>query len=965
MYTPLYIKTNNSLLQSLIKLDDLISFAKKNNIRALTITDNNMYGVIDFYKICLKNDIKPIIGLEIIFDTNIVLYAKNYDGYKNLIKLSTIQSERMINSKELLEFSSEIICIVPFESRKYYKNLEKIYNDIFVGYKNESEYKKIKLQNKVYMNPIYYLEKEDSTYIKYLFAIKDGKLAKDIDNYPKDNYLKLDVFSLENNELISNMCNVEINKVDGLLPKYETPDNVSSLDYLKKLCKEGLIKKLGKTVPKVYLERLKYEIDIINKMGFCDYFLVVWDYVKWAKDNNILVGPGRGSAAGSLVSYCLDIITIDPIKHDLIFERFLNPERVSMPDIDMDFEDTSRQKVIDYCISKYGKKRVVPIISFSNLSAKQAVRDVAKAMDIDDKLISNVSKNIDSNKSLSENLLNNKKLVEMLDINEELKIMYKIARKLENIKRHTSVHAAGVIITNRDIDEVIPLDKSHDFYTTGIDMKYLEELGLLKMDFLAINNLTIIHEILNDINTDLTFDNIPENDQKTFELFRNSNTMGIFQFESPGIKSHLPELKISKFDDMVMANAICRPGPKENIPLLSRRKEGKERIDYLDDSLIDILKPTYGIILYQEQIMKIANVMASYSLGEADILRKAMGKKIESIMVNEREKFINNSIKNGYSREIAEKVFNLIAKFAEYGFNKAHSVGYALVSYRMGYLKANYPKQFYKNTLTNSISDKEKTGGYINEIKKSGIKILTPDVSYSSIDYKVEESGIRYPLTGIKGINSIYANNIINERKIKPFDNIFDFLARCYSKIDMKCLESLIFSGALDSFGFNRRTIIENLDVLINYSEIALFLDDESRIMLEPIINVADEYEKRILIEKEFELYGFYFSSHPVSELKENIPNVQNINDIANFENRIIDLVVMIDKIKEITTKKNEKMAFITGTDETGSIDIVMFPSAYQKYNNIEIGNICRLSGKIENRKDGLQLVTNSLQKLN
>ena len=496
MYTPLYIKTDNSLQTSMIKINDLIEYALNNNIKSLTITDNNMYGVMDFYKACINNGIKPIIGLEIKYkDYKIVLYAVNYNGYKNLIKLSTLSSEKALELNFIELYSSDIICIVPYESLK------------------------------IYMNETLYLKESDKEYIKYIDAIREGISVDNLtinhfNNYiiTEDEFIELYKESIENNYFITEISNIEIPFNQKLMPKYINEDGIDSFSYLKKQCIEGLKKHFGTTVKQIYKERLKYELDIINKMGFCDYFLIVSDYVKYAKEHDIIVGTGRGSAVGSLVAYCLMIIDVDPIKYDLLFERFLNPERVSMPDIDIDFEHDKREEVINYCINKYGKKRVVPIITFGTLGAKQAIRDVAKAMDIRLDVVDLLCKLIDSKKDLKSNYNDNLKIRDLLNRKEELKKCYGIAMKFEGLKRHTSIHAAGVVMSNIDLDEVIPLDKSHDFYVSGYDMTYLEELGLLKMDFLAIKYLTTIHNIIDSINKDyninIKFDLIPLNDSK-------------------------------------------------------------------------------------------------------------------------------------------------------------------------------------------------------------------------------------------------------------------------------------------------------------------------------------------------------------------------------------------------------------------------------------------------------------------
>lgn len=967
MYTPLYIKTNNSLLSSMIKIEDLVAFALKNNLKALTITDNNMYGVMEFYKACKKNDIKPIIGLEVNLDTNIVLYAKGDKGYKNLIKLATLQSERTLTLDDLNNYSDDLICIVPHNSQPLYNDLTKIYLDIFQSYASKEERKNLNGSNLVYMKPIYYLYQEDEEYIRYLLAIKKGVTVDKIVLEENNNFIVSEKVinkhfheDILNNYKISEMCNVEIKYQPNLLPVYDTPDGIDSYTYLKKLCQEGMRRIFGSSVGKVYIDRLKYELNIINQMGFCNYFLVVADFVGYAKANGILVGPGRGSAAGSLVSYLLNITTIDPIKYNLLFERFLNPERVTMPDIDVDFEDTARDKVIKYCIDKYGVKKVVPIIAFGTLGSKQAIRDVARAMDIDLKTVDSICKLVNSSLSLKDNL-ENKKLSQVINSHEELQKMYDIAMKFEGLKRHTTIHAAGIVMSNRDIDEIIPLDKNHDnFYTTAYSMDYLEELGLLKMDFLAIRNLTIINNIIKEIGNGLTFDNIKENDLEALNVFTSVNTLGIFQFESAGMMNFLSKFRPTTFEDIFAALALFRPGPMQNIDSYIKRKQGKEKIDYIDPSLEKILKPTYGIIVYQEQIMLLANVMASYSLGEADILRRAMSKKKADVLLGEKEKFINRSVQNGYSKETAIRVYEHILKFASYGFNRSHSVAYAFVAYKMAYLKAHYPKVFMKHLLTNFLNNENKTREYIYECRLNKVEILKPDINYSSDTYNIETKGIRIPLTAIKGISQTLVKQIMEERAKEKFVDVYDFFARTYKIINKKVFENLVYAGCFDSFGINKKTLIMNMDVLMNYSELASYLDKEYA--LKPDLIKYDEFDLSEQMQEELNVFGFYLSNHPVTEYKTKNSNLVSLNNISNFFDKNISTVVLVDKVREVTTKNNHKMLFISGSDEISTIDIVLFPKVYQKYSSVMAGNVILINGKVEKRFDKYQIVVNELK---
>ncbi len=971
-YVPLYIKTDNSLLSSLIKIEDLILYARENNIKTLTITDQNMYGVMDFYRACQNNGIKPIIGLEIMIEKMpILLYCKNYQGYQNLLKLETLKSERNLTLLDLTKYHSDIICIIPFHSLTLLSDLKKIFIEIYIGYANEEERKQLPEEIEcVYCNPILYFEKKDALYLQYLNGIREGMTLENVEN-DYHNYAfsvieeikkKYPEKDFQNNQKIENDCNLIIETHKNLLPIYNCPDHIDALTYLKQLCKEGLKRIFGEMVSKKYIERLKYELSVIEEMGFCNYFLVVWDYVKFAKEHDILVGPGRGSAAGSLVAYLLNITTIDPIKYDLMFERFLNAMRITMPDIDIDFEYTKRDQVVKYCMEKYGMKKVAPIITFGTLGSKQAIRDVGRVMNIELSLVDQVCKYLDSRISLKENYQNSKKLQNYLNTNPELKKMYQISLKLEGLKRHTSIHAAGIVMSQVDLDEIIPLQKAVDGYLTGYSMEYLESLGLLKMDFLALRNLTLIADTLKDIPENLTFDTIEAEDAKALSVFTTVNTMGIFQFESDGMKNFLRKFRPTTFEDLFAALALYRPGPMNNIDSYIKRKHGKEKIDYLHPDLKPVLENTYGIIVYQEQIMAIANIMAGYTLGEADILRRAMSKKKESVLLKEKERFINRSVERGYEEEIATKVYNLILKFADYGFNRAHSVAYAMISYRMAYLKAHYPLYFMKHLLNMHIGS-IKTKDYIYECKINHIEILKPDINKSGKEYIVEENGIRFPLSNIKNLGINAVNQIIEERKNGSFIDIYDFIKRCYGKsINIKTLQSLIKAGCFKSFGMNQQTLIYNLDLIINYGELVKDLPEEYA--LKPELEEQEEYTNHELMEYELEIFGFYLSNHPVTEYRIKLNENLLLSEVEEYFDKNVTIIAYVDKKKEVGTKNNDTMCFITGSDEISNLDIVLFPKTYEQYPDIKIGNIIQFHGKVEKRFDKYQLIVRTLEVL-
>ena len=967
-YVALYVKTSYSMLSSLIKIEELVMMAKKLGYKGLAITDEgNMFGVMEFYNCCKKYDIKPIVGMEITYnDKKFLLYAKNIEGYKCLIKLATIISDDKLSIDDVKEYSNDVILVMPIQW--FDAEIYNIYEDKFVGYSDIKDRDKFKHNNYVYINETLYLDKDDYKYLDYLSMIKYQKvlgeyeLNKDMGKYlmnPKE--LELDSNDLDNYNYIYNSCNISFVKESNLLPVYN--DNVNSYEYLKSLCEKGLNKRLNNNVSSEYKDRLEYELSVINKMGFCDYFLIVWDYVKYAKFNNILVGPGRGSAAGSLVSYTLGITDIDPIKYNLLFERFLNPERITMPDIDIDFDAEKRDLVFDYVINKYGSKRVAGIITFNTLGAKQVVRDVARVMNISNYKVDSICKLLTSD--LDNSYKNDIGLRNIVNSSLELQKLYDVALHLEGLPRHVSVHAAGIIMCNKDIDEIVPLYHGQlDMYVSGYSMKYLEDLGLLKMDFLSISNLTMIAELIDRIRTNekinITFANIPVDDKKTMDIFRDVDTDGIFQFESDGMKKFLGKLKPNNLEDLIAAIALFRPGPMDNIDLYIRRKEGKEKVVYLHDDLKPILESTYGIIIYQEQIMEISRVMAGYSYADADLLRRAMSKKNEEVILKERPRFISQSISRGYSEEVANKIFDLILKFANYGFNRSHSVAYAIIAYKMAFLKKYFYKYFMTCLLSNSMSNPIKTKVYIAEVRRNNVNILLPDINKSSSKYITESTGIRCPLTIIKNVGVIVINEIIREREKGDFEDFISFTKRLYqSSINKKVLTSLILAGCFDSFGYNKRTLIENLDNVINYAELSKnvgLIDVEK-----PLIDVYEEYSSDELVKIELDGFGFYLSYHPVSKYN----NKNNSLSIPKLFDHNINIVLLIEYIKEITTKKNDVMAFVRANDEYGTVDLILFPTVYKKYNNINVGDIIDVYGKVERRNDKYQIVVSSINVLN
>ena len=956
-YIPLHVKTSYSLLTSLNDIKKMILFCKENNIDKIAITDTNMYGVMEFYKECINNGIKPIIGLEVKIDENIILlYAKNYSGYQNLTRLIYIMQNNQITLDILKSHSENLICV---SNKEIFNDLKNIYADIYLGYKNALEKDTTLTDKTVYINEILCMKKEDIPYLKYLYLIKENKKIKDEFKYEIDDncYFDFNEIDYKNALEITEKCNVEFHQNKSLMPKYDV-DN--SKEYLFELCKKGLYKRLDGKVTKTYYDRLLYELDVINEMGFNDYFLVVWDYVKYSKKNNILVGPGRGSAAGSLVSYTLGITDVDPIKYDLLFERFLNKERITMPDIDIDFESNHRGDVVNYVINKYGKKRVVPIITFTTLSGKQVLRDIGRIYDIDTTLLDKLTKFIDINMTLTE-ALDNTDLRRYLEEIKELDNIYKISLKLEGLKRQISVHAAGIIISACNLDSYIPLQKYEDYYLSGYSMEHLEGLGLIKMDFLGLKNLTMIDNILKRIN--MNFKDIPIDDKDALKLFYNATTCGIFQFESSGMKNFLKKLKPTTIDDIIAAIALFRPGPSDNIDSYIRRKNGLERINYIDDSLSKVLSKTYGIIIYQEQIIMIANIMAGYGYAEADVLRRAMSKKKKEVMLKEREKFVKRSIERGYKESVAEKTYDFILKFANYGFNKAHSVAYSIIALKMAYLKVKYSKEFLSSLLTNVIGSDTKTKEYIDECKKMDVNILKPSINYSEYNYISEADGIRFSLATIRNVGSITCKEIVNERKNGLFVDFCDFVKRTYGKsVNKKTIESLIDADAFSEFGYNHKTLYNNMDAVINYASLANDLDES--LIEKPVMEVFDEYTPDELTDKELNVFNLYLSNHPVTKYKKNYDNIVDASNIKDYFDKKINLVVLIDRIKVINTKNGKKMAFITVSDEYDTIDVIVFPNEINLINDLKNNDMVLLRGKVEKRMSKYQVLLENITKL-
>ena len=965
MYTPLYVRSNYTFLSSLVRIDELIKRCVKDGISEVALCDDNMIATMYFYKECKKNNLKPIIGIEVkINNKSLLLYAKNYKGYQNLLKIITLKDELTLDI--LSNYKEDVISIVPFYSIELYKDINNIFLLTYIGVSNKEEELSAgkESSNLVFINKVLYLDKKDSDNFRYLIMMKDKKnIMDDIEYSDNLNYLLEynDILELVSEKLIketkkiSELINVEFPKSDNRIPHFKNKFNISSDEYLLKLSIQGLTLRLKNNVSDEYKNRLLYELDVIKNMKFSDYFLIVYDFVKYAKKSGILVGPGRGSAGGSLVAYALGIIDVDPMEYGLLFERFLNAGRVTMPDIDIDFPDIYRDQVINYTREKYGNKKVAGIVAVGTLKAKAVLDDVARILKIEQNKVDRLKRFIELNSKLDDVYKKNEEFKSIVDNDDRLTKLFNLAKYFEGFPKNTTVHASGIVIADEDLDNIVPLIKQDDVYIASFEGGYLEELGLLKMDFLGNSNLTTIMQIIENINSKeenkISFIDIPMNDPKTLKLFYNVFTNGIFQFESDTMKNLLKKLKVTDFLDIVAADALVRPGPDTDTYI--ERKNNNIKVNYPNDDIRKILEPTYGVLVYQEQIMQIANVMAGFTLQEADTLRRAMSKKKKELLKVQEEKFIEGSINRGYDYKTAKSYYDDILSFAEYGFNKSHAVAYSIIAYKMGYLKVHYPKYFYLNILSMIIGKESKTSEILREARSIGVNFLLPDINKSTDKYEIVEDGVIFPLSNIKNIGISTAGVIVKARE-DGFKDLFECLTKLTEvEINKKVIESLIYASCFESFGYNKRTLIENLDNLLTFAYIAkgMPLDMVER----PAIEEKEEYDNSFLMEKEKELFGFYLSYHPTNKYKDKY-KVTDLNDIGNHIGKIIDTISLVEKIKVHKDKKGNNMAFITGSDELSTIEYIAFSDAYSTISNLEKGNILLVQGRVEKRNN-LQII--------
>ncbi len=1047
-FVHLHVHTEYSLLDGACRLDRLCSVAKERGQNAIAITDHgNLFGAVDFYKAAKKHNIKPIIGCEVYVaarsrfdkvhgvDSNrhhLVLLCENETGYKNLIKLVSsawvdgfytkprIDRELLEKHHEgLIALSACLAGEIPKlilnseylkakETALWYNNLfgkdhyylelqnhdipeQAIVSDALIRLSNETG---IPL---VATNDVHYVNKEDAYTQKILICIATNHTVDEENSleFTSDNfYLKSEAemralfphipSAIENTQKIADMCNFDFEFGKTKLPNFIVPDGYSHYEYFKMKCYEGLKKRYGENPDSLYIDRLEYELSVIENMGYVDYFLIVADFIQYARDRGIPVGPGRGSGAGSICAYCMGITNVDPIKYNLIFERFLNPERVSMPDIDVDFCYERRQEVIDYVIDKYGYDHVSQIITFGTMAARAAIRDVGRAMGMPYAVVDNVAKKIPRTLGITiEKALNeSEELKALYDSDEKTKELIDTAKSVEGMPRNSSTHAAGIVITDRPVSDYVPLAKNDESVLTQFTMTTIEELGLLKMDFLGLRTLTVINDCVKMVkqkNPDFDIENIPFDDKNVYALFANGLTDGVFQCESSGMKSVFMRLKPTNLEDIIAVISLYRPGPMDSIDSYIQNRHNPEFIRYKTPMLKNILDVTYGCMVYQEQVMQIFRSLAGYSLGRADIVRRAMSKKKHKVMEEERAFFCDGCAKNGISNQIANEIFDDMSSFASYAFNKSHAAAYAVVAYRTAYLKCYYPCEFMASLLTSVLDNSDKIANYIDDCKKNGIEILPPNVNLTYKNFTVAPNGrkaIMFGLLAIKNLGHDFIDTIITERERNgEFTSFYSFCKRVHGKgFNRRAVESLIKSGALDGLGSNRQ------EMLVNLASVIDDLDSTKRRNLDGQIGFFDllngdtssefkmkpfaEFPLETLLMYEKETTGLYISSHPMEQyvqLKKKLKCdtiAEIITDDTDIYSRYSDsssvkVMGIISTVTKKQTKNGDTMAFITLEDTDGSVEVIVFPKLYSKFANIIYnGNILVLGGRLSVKEE-------------
>lgn len=997
----LHTRSAYSLLESPFRIEQIVDMTIKYGFNHACLTDKrSMYGTMKFIKLCQEKGIHPIVGLEVdsVYQDqpfDFILLAKNDRGLQDLYALSTIlMNDPSKVSLELL-FKYVLDCIVltagDDDSLEQYidndelEKLEQILKychehipDFYVSIAmNDSKYranKNVILKRvahdcgcrTVALSRIFYAYKEDVEKQRILKAIdKQTTIHDQTLNVLYDRYYRsqeemnalYDKDDLNATEEIAERCNIQLAMRKSHLPHFENKLGIDSQTYLIKLCKKGLLKRLNNHLTEEYVRRLEYELSVINSMGFTDYFLIVWDFIRYARSQDIYVGPGRGSAAGSLVAYCLGITHIDPIKNHLLFERFLNPDRVSMPDIDTDFPDDRRDEVIQYVKEKYGAGHVSHIVTFNTLKAKQVLRDVARVIALPIRKVDELCKLIGNapNMTLQMAYQQIPAFKRMIDTDKKDQELFELCLPLEGLPRHISVHAAGVVLSDQDIEKVCPLVRIDEENTaTQFTQEYLEDLGLIKMDFLGLRNLTTIYQIINTLkqhHIDIDIMKLPLNDAKTYQLLSKGDTIGVFQLESEGIKNLLRKMKPSKFEDISAVLALYRPGAMQNIDEYIKRKNDASLIEYPHEKLIPYLKETYGLMIYQEQVMQCAQVIGGFTLAQADNLRKAMSKKKVEIMQSYKEQFIQGALNNKVSYKQAGELFDSMERFGGYGFNKSHSYAYGLISYQMAYLKANYPLFFYQRLLDSVIGSEVKTAQYIYECQHRGIKILPCDVNHSQASYTIENDALRMPLQVMKGIGRSIYPIILKERTKGEFKDGIDFVVRVSATgLGESSLRILIDGGALDGFEYNRATWNENLSKILDYARLVR-VEEKNQVLFDFTVvsrpSILKIKENTLLkAQREHHILGFYLSEHPVQALRKKYPKCIPISQLQEK----MDYVQVIGRVASFRThktKRQDMMCFMNIEDECGKIDVAVMPSLYdQNKLKIERNQIVIVQGK-------------------
>ena len=1047
-FVHLHVHTEFSLLDGASRIGELVKRTKELGMPAIAITDHgSMYGVIDFYKAAQKEGIKPIIGCEVYlapasrFDAfevdgtryfHLILLAESNEGYRNLIKLvSLANTEGMyykprVDKEILRKYSKGIICLsaciageIPQalikDNPQHAEELVQEYIDIFgkdnffieiqdhgIPEEKRANVGLAELAKKfniglVATNDLHYTNKSDSAFHDVLLCIQMNKTVDDemrmkffSDEFylksPEEMGLLFDSYegALSNTVKIAERCNVDFEFGHLHLPNFPLPEGMTDERYLRQLCEERILKRYKEETTQIR-ERLEYELSIIKKMGYDSYFLIVWDFIKYAREHKIAVGPGRGSAAGSIVAYLLAITDIDPLKYDLLFERFLNPERVTMPDIDIDFCYIRREEVIEYVKRQYGADHVAQIITFGTMAAKGAIRDVGRALNMTYGEVDRIAKMIPTELgiTLDKALKMNAELKAAYNEEEPVKRLIDFARDVEGLARHSSTHAAGIVIARDPLTEYVPIQVSDGTLVTQYDKDRVEELGLLKMDFLGLRTLTVISDCLDHIKAnrgiDLDLDSIPLEDEKTSQMLCSGATGGVFQMESSGMTTLVKDLRPTGFADLIPLVALYRPGPLGSgmVTDFINGRHGKKEVTYMHPLLEPILKETFGVVLYQEQVMQIVQTLAGFTLGQADLLRRAMGKKKHSILMAQKENFLKGAKTKGLEEKTANTIFDLLTHFADYGFNKSHSAAYALVAYQTAYLKANYPQEFMAAMLSSVMGTNDKIGTYIEQSRHMGIDVLPPDINASKSSFTVDANAIRFGLAAVKNVGEAALVNLIKVReKDGPFKSLVDFCARVDMRtVNKRVMESLIKCGAFDSMGGKRSQFLAVLDRAVDAAgskqrdaasgQMGLFGIEAMEEVDDLVLPDIEELPKNEILTLEKEITGFYITGHPLDQYRDKMQSFVSIQELlaGKFkEGTVIKTAGIILSAKRITTKKGDTMCFMEIEDFTHAIEVIVFPKVfYQNVNTLVPDFPVVISGRVNVTDDGVKIIAENL----